>query len=330
MTLNTTTRPYEVQAGSPLVLDADAVRSLLPKLNVRQLLEDMFRSRAEGRAVQPPQTLTLFPEGAGDFISYLGVLGNAGVFGVKMSPYIKTDGRPIISAWTSLMSMHTGQPLLWCDSALLTVERTAGATALAIDYLAPVHSKRLALIGCGAVGQAHLKHVAKLRVWSEIRVYAADMNDAIRAAMTQIDTRVTVSDDTMHCIADADVVMLCTSSATPVISIDDLNRPALITSISTNAVNAHEIPPAALHQMDVFCDDKQTTPASAGEMVLATQLHNWDPIAVHGDLADLASGKVSRPTYDKPVFFRSIGLGLEDVAIAHALLELAQQSSPNQ
>jgi L-arginine dehydrogenase len=31
---------------------------------------------------------------------------------------------------------------------------------------------------------------------------------------------------------------------------------------------------------------------------------------------------VQRPDYDRPVFFRSIGLGLEDIALANAIYRL--------
>ena len=118
-----------------------------------------------------------------------------------------------------------------------------------------------------------------------------------------------------QCVLNADVIMLCTSSATPVLHIEDLNKPVLITSISTNAVNAHEIPPPSLQHMDVYCDNKQSTPDSAGEMVLATKQGTWNREKIIGDLADLVSGRCAKPDYQRHVFFRSIGMGLEDVAI---------------
>lgn len=74
----------------------------------------------------------------------------AEVFGAKLSPYIVTGGRPIVTAWTALMSMRTGQPLMWCDAGLQTVERTAGTTALAVDCLAPGTARRLAIVGATA------------------------------------------------------------------------------------------------------------------------------------------------------------------------------------
>jgi L-arginine dehydrogenase len=116
--------------------------------------------------------------------------------------------------------------------------------------------------------------------------------------------------------------MLCTSSAGPVIDPSRLSKAALITSISTNAPRAHEVPPQSLNDMQVFCDYRLTTPGSAGEMLIAGEQHGWDKNALVGDLADLLSGKVQRPDYDRHVYFRSIGLGLEDIALANAIYRL--------
>ncbi|WP_296663671.1 ornithine cyclodeaminase family protein [Paraburkholderia sp.] len=311
--------------AAPLVVDAAQVRAALPSLDVRGELTRLFASLGRGDAVQPPQTLALFPKQAGDFITYLGVLAEAGVFGAKLSPYIAgADGQPpVITAWTALMSMKTGQPLMWCDSALLTTERTAGTTALAIDQLAPREAKRLAVIGSGAVALAHIRHAAPLRAWESIRVYSPTLagNAQRHAQLRTLDARASVTETTEACVRDADVVMLCTSSGKPVLALDALTKPALITSISTNVAYAHEIDPAALPTLDVYCDYRHTTPQSAGEMVLAAREHGWSPDAIAGDLAELANDACPRPAYARHAFFRSIGLGLEDMAVANALYE---------
>lgn len=308
-------------AGAPWVVPEEQVRALLPRLEVRQALQALFRALGNEQAVQPPQSLTLFPQGAGDFITYLGVLSDAGVFGAKLSPYIVTPGRPVITAWTLLMSMATGAPLLLCDAALLTVERTAGTTALAIDHLAPPQGRRLALVGAGPVAVAHLRHTRTLRDWRQIHVWSPGLavNATRRAELEALDPRITVQASRAACVADADVVMLCTSSGTPVLDLQELTRPALVTSISTNAPQAHELDPAALAGMEVYCDYRRTTPGTAGEMVLAAQRHGWSAASVVGDLADLAHGRCAIPDGSRHVFFRSVGLGLEDVAMAHAL-----------
>ncbi|MGF6839340.1 L-arginine dehydrogenase [Paraburkholderia youngii] len=307
----------------PLIVDQQTVREALPHLDVRSVLAQMFRALGSHMAVQPPQTLTLFPQNAGDFITYLGVMADAKVFGAKLSPYIVTQAKPIITAWTALMSMETGQPLMWCDSGLLTIERTAGATALAVQQLAADHARQLAIVGAGAVGRAHVRHLASTRPWQSIRVFSPGLaNDTEkRAQLAALDERVSICARIEDCVADADVVALCTSSGTPVLHENMLGKPALITSISTNVANAHEIPPAWLADMDVYCDYRHTTPASAGEMKLASQHHGWRPEAVLGDLSELMCGEATKPSYRKHAFFRSIGLGLEDVAIAYELFK---------
>ncbi|KPN92667.1 ornithine cyclodeaminase family protein [Pseudomonas nunensis] len=312
-------------SSTPYVINQLQARELLAQVDVPQILRKLFRDLAAGQAVQPAQQLVEFPQGAGDFINYLGVLAEDGVYGVKTSPYIVREQGPLVTAWTLLMSMQTGQPLLLCDAGELTTARTAATTAVAVDALAPLNARRLAIIGSGKVAQAHLHYVKNLREWQSISLYSPSLSELAPEALAQLtslDSRLTLVDSREAAIQDADVIMLCTSSAGPVIDPATLTKPALITSISTNAPRAHEVPPQSLNDMQVFCDYRQTTPGSAGEMLIAVEQHGWDKDAIVGDLPDLLSEKVQRPGYDRHVFFRSIGLGLEDIALANALYRL--------
>jgi L-arginine dehydrogenase len=96
----------------------------------------------------------------------------------------------------------------------------------------------------------------------------------------------------------------------------------LVTSISTNVANAHEVDPAFLTTAEVYCDYRATTPGSAGEMKLAAEA-GWQPDSIRGDLAELQVEACKTPSGDKPVFFRSIGLGLEDIFMARAVYDAA-------
>lgn len=309
-------------SSSPHVIHSAQAHELLAQVDVPQILRKLFRDLAAGQAVQPAQQWVEFPHAAGDFINYLGVLAEDGVYGVKTSPYIVREQGPLVTAWTLLMSMQTGQPVLLCDASELTTARTAATTALAVDALAPLAARRLAIIGSGKVAQAHLHYVKGFRDWQSISVFSPSLVNASADAIAHIkhlDPRVNITHSCEAAVADADVILLCTSSAGPVLDPACLSKPALITSISTNAPRAHEVPPQSLSAMQVFCDYRQTTPGSAGEMLIAAEQHGWDPRTVVGDLPELLSEQVPRPTYDRHVFFRSIGLGLEDIALAHAL-----------
>ncbi|MBA1376545.1 ornithine cyclodeaminase family protein [Pseudomonas brassicacearum] len=311
--------------STPHVMTQAQARALLENVDVPQILRKLFRDLAAGQAVQPSQQLVVFPQGAGDFINYLGVLAEDQVYGVKTSPYIVREQGPLVTAWTLLMSMQTGQPLLLCDAAELTTVRTAATTAVAVDALAPLKAKRLAVIGSGAVARAHVQYVKGLRDWQAISLYSPGLKARSAeqlASITSLDPRLQLVDTLEAALHDVDVVMLCTSSAKAVFDPQTLGKPALITSISTNAPRAHEIPPERLNDMDVFCDYRQTTPGSAGEMLIAAEQHGWEPSSIVGDLPELLSERVARPNFERHVFFRSIGLGLEDVALANALYRL--------
>src|SRR5471032_550900 len=314
--------PEPTMPSTPYVITQPQACELLAQVDVPKILRKLFRDLAAGQAVQPAQQLVEFPKGAGDFINYLGVLAEDGVYGVKTSPYIVREQGPLVTAWTLLMSMQTGQPLLLCDAGELTTARTAATTAVAVDALTSLDAKRLAIVGSGPVAQAHLHYARGLRDWQDISLYSPNVNAEKCARLIDIEPRLRIAEHLEQALENADVILLCTSSATPVIDPGQLRKPTLITSISTNAPRAHEVPPECLEHMHVFCDYRQTTPGAAGEMLIAGERHGWDKRTIVGDLPELLSDMAQRPDYDRPVFFRSIGLGLEDIALANALYQI--------
>lgn len=312
----------------PLVLNAAAVSDLLPEVDALQAMRDLFQELGQGKAVQPAQTLTLLPGDQGDFITYQGASTGAQMFGAKLSPYLPQPEGAVITAWTLLMSAENGQPLMLCDSGRLTTERTAATTALAVDHLAGKEASKLAIIGSGAVAEAHLRHTLALRQWEQITVFSPSLGEQSerQAAWLEMDARVGIATSAAAAIAEADVVMLCTSSGQPVIETADLAAGTLVTSISTNVANAHEVDPAFLNAAEVYCDYRATTPSSAGEMRLAAEA-GWNAQEIKGDLAELQTDNCAVPSGQAPVFFRSIGLGLEDIFMARAVYQAAQKTS---
>nr|WP_314422084.1 ornithine cyclodeaminase family protein [uncultured Erwinia sp.] len=310
------------------IVTAERTAALLKNIDVMAALRRVFTHLAHGEAVQPAQKVVLLPDCKGDFINYFGVDMAQRRLGVKISPYLVTPDKPLITAWTLLMSAESGMPLMLCDASLLTVERTAATTALAVDLLAPPEARTLTLIGSGAVGRAHLRYVLALRDWREIRVLSrgsAPGADELSRELGLPQGLLKICTRAEEALKNCDVLMLCTSSATPVVEMANLTRPCLITSISTNAPGAHEILPAALNAMDVYCDYRQTTPDSAGEMVRAAAEHGWSRADIRGDLPELVTQACSKPDYSRHVFFRSLGLGLEDLAVADAMLTYLNQ-----
>lgn len=298
------------------MLLADDVPAL-PVERVQALVRGAFAQLADGRAVQPLQVVTDLP-GGGDVIAYQAVLAESEVYAVKVSPYLpQSEGKAIVTAWTLLLSTRTGEPALLVDSGSLTTERTAATTAVAVDLLARPGASTLAVIGLGKVGRAHLRHVRGLRDFTDVRVFSrsADSGDVADLDNVRLTT-------TAQGAADgADVVLLCTSAADAVIDVTALPEGTLVTSVSTNAPMAREIDPAALARLDVYADLAPAAFAAAGEMRIAAAKHGFTEADIRGDLSGLIAGAAPAPTGDRPVFFRSVGLGIEDAAVAVAVME---------
>ncbi|MBF8185349.1 ornithine cyclodeaminase family protein [Nonomuraea sp. K274] len=304
--------------GIPMIVDASG--PVLSEAAVQALVREAFAQLAAGRAVQPQQVVTDLPDG-GDVIAYQAVLADAGVYAVKVSPYLpQPQGKAIVTAWTLLLSTRTGQPLLLADAGRLTTERTAATTALAIDLLSRSDARSLAVVGLGPVGRAHLRHARAVRAFDDVRLYSRTATEADLDGLAGLG-EVRLAGTADEAAEGADVVLLCTSAAAPVIDVRRLSPGTLVTSISTNAPMAHEIDPAALPDLDVYADHAPGAYAAAGDMRIATAEHGFTLQAIRGDLAGLVSGSAPAPTGDKPVFFRSVGLGIEDAAVALAVLE---------
>jgi L-arginine dehydrogenase len=296
----------------------------LPEAVVQAAVRQAFEQLAAGRAVQPQQVLTDLPDG-GDVIAYQAVLADAGVYAVKVSPYLpQPGGKALVTAWTLLMSTRTGQPLLLADSARLTTERTAATTALAVDLLARPGARRLAVIGLGPVGRAHLRHARAVRRFAEVTVWSRTATEADLDGLGG-DVRLAASAD--EAADGADAVLLCTSAAAPVLDARRVAAGSLITSVSTNAPMAREIDPAALGDLDVYADYAPAAFAAAGEMRLAAAGYGFTLGAIRGDLPGLLAGTAPAPTGAAPVFFRSVGLGIEDAAVALAVLQAMEAES---
>jgi L-arginine dehydrogenase len=309
------------------ILDADQVAQAVASIDVMNVLREAFVGLADGSCVQPQQTVAELPGAAGDAIYYPAVTGHGDSIGVTVSPFLAglaEAGQPPVTAYTLLLSIENGLPTLLCDSMPLIAARTGATTALAVSRLATDAHRRLAIVGAGPIAESHARFATKARTWDSIAVHSRTIDDpasaARRKAMAAAAPGATFVTSLDEAASDADVVMLCTSSANPVLDPMTLRAGALVTSVSTDGPNAHEVPPAAIPSMDVYCDYRATTPHAAGEMVLAAERHGWSPDSVVADLPELLSGR-KKPTGDpaRVSFFRSIGLGIEDIALAALL-----------
>ncbi|MFI8239318.1 ornithine cyclodeaminase family protein [Streptomyces sp. NPDC085866] len=281
-------------------------------------LREAFGDPSHSEVAGPGQFVVDLPDG-GDVIHYPAVLPGAGVYAVKVSPYLpQAAGPAVVTAWTMLVSLASGQPVALLDASGLTVERTAATTVLAADHLLPPDARSAAVIGYGRVGRAHARYLRHVRPGMTVRAYSPLRPECV-------DDGVEAVDGIQEALAGADLVMLCTSAADDVVDPRTLAPGVVVTSISTNAPGAREIPPAAVPELEVYLDARTTLDVATELVQAATS--GWDPTAVRGDLAGLVADKARRPSGQRPVYFRSVGLGIEDAAVAWAAYEYDNETT---
>lgn len=296
---------------------------------VLEAVQSAFESRGAGHAEQPTQTVVRLPDGEGDCIFYPGYVRSAGAFGVKVSPYLQARirrGLGPVTAFTLLVNAETGLPELLVDSMRLTTERTAATTLLGVrEIMSDRPPKRIGIVGSGSIGRSHARYAHFCYPQARVAIYSPSLSGTTevgRHRRQSIDSEcpfaVIASD--VGDVLDADVVMLCTSSGTPVIDVDATPRHCLISSVGTNIPDTHEIDWRRLVDLDVYCDYRQTCPGTAGDMTLATQAKMWSSNHVLGDIPELLRGS-ARPSTSRRAYFRATGLALEDIAVARLIAQ---------
>lgn len=287
-------------------------------------LREAFRGLASGDCVQPSQTVIVLPDNQGDCIYYSAYVGSAAAIGVKASPYLEARldaGLPPVTAYTLVLDAVDGTPRLLVDSVTLTIERTAATTLLAVEQLTGSRvPATIGIVGTGSIGRGHARYArmlfprAKIMMFSPTAATDNQDGDERRATIVAEVPQATVVSSLEEAIATSDVVMLCTSSGTPVVDIDRLPATCLVTSVGTNVPDAHELDWRRLPEFMVYCDYRETCPNTAGDMRLAQDAGVWRADSVRADLPELLTG--ARPDVTGRRYFRATGLAVEDITIA--------------
>jgi len=304
----------------------EMIDGVLGAADAQQVLTDAFTRFGQGRAAMQPRMRT---EAGGTKLSTLGaVIPDQGVAGAKV--YTTIDGQ--FNFVILLFSSVDGRPLASFDAAAITRLRTAASSVIASRHLARPGSKRLALFGAGTQGWAHAVQLAAAYQLDEIRVCdpfaRAGLADELQRACGVA---------VRHCSAaaaldGADIVVTASRSKTALFSGDQLAPGSFVAAVGSSLPHTRELDDRALQRASIVALDwaEQTT-REAGDLVLA------DPAVLPAgklvDLSDLLTGRAAgRQNDDEITIYKSVGVGLQDVALAglawQRLSADARQASP--
>lgn len=251
--------------------------------------------------------------GGGVRLSTMGaVLPDQEIAGAKI--YTTIDGAFTFAI--VLFSTTTGALLATFDANAITGLRTAACSVLAARHLARADSATLAIFGVGVQGRAHATQLAAAFPIRDILLVSQRDDPAIAAevaAETGVATRLAT---TAEALAAADIVVTASRSKTPLFAGDDIRPGTFIAAVGSSLPTSRELDDAALVRAHRIAVEWRTQSLrEAGELVLAAP-GSVDPAKIV-ELGELIAGTApGRTSADEITLYKSVGVGLEDVAIA--------------
>jgi len=245
-------------------------------------------------------------------LSTLGaVLPQQGVVGAKVYTTIAGQFNFVIL----LFSAIDGRPLATFDAGAITRLRTAATSVVAAKFLAKRDAHKLALFGAGQQGIEHATQFCGAFPIDEISLvdpYAGGdiVNTLERACGVPVSLR-----EPNDAVRSADIVVTASRSPTPLFCGVSLKAGCFVAAIGSSLPHTRELDDDALQRASlVVVDWRLQALKEAGDLVLARPGSLPDEKVV--DLAQVVLGKTKRSSSDDIVIYKSVGIGLQDVALA--------------
>jgi ornithine cyclodeaminase/alanine dehydrogenase-like protein (mu-crystallin family) len=291
------------------LLGDDDVRHLQPDEAARAMREAL-RSHTEGSYLSPPRLSMTFGEnrvlfGAGG--------GPDGAMGLRISGTAASPLEHVTVTW--LPSGEVDAVILGNE---LGARRTGAVAAVAADLLAAPGALRVGILGSGRNGWAQVWGLTGVRPITELRIYSPTASHRTlfaERARLELGLEARAVDTAREAVEGMDVVVLCTTSRTPIMESSWVSAGAHVASIGAKSTSAHEAPAELLERMSQVVSD---APAELDSPF--PDLANL-PLVSLGEL--LTSPESVRRTGDVSLFLYS-GLGGADAAFARAVSESAR------
>jgi ornithine cyclodeaminase/alanine dehydrogenase-like protein (mu-crystallin family) len=314
----------------------DVLAALTPE-GCADAMAAVLAGHARGETYLPLRSVMRPPAAAG----FMGLMpgwrgphdGQAAAFGLKaicLMPGNPARGLDAHQGLVALFDGETGVPAAILDASAVTEVRTAAVTAVATGLLARRDARALGILGAGVQARSHLRALARLRDFEQVRVYAptrAHAEDLVEQASVARG-KLSVAGSAEEAVRDADVVVVATSAREPVLARAWLKPGTHVNAVGASTPQAREIDTATVAASALFCDSRESLRNEAGEFQLAVR-EGVIPGEEHvrAELGELLTGSApGRRDGTELTLFRSLGLAIEDLAAAeHAVASARAQ-----
>jgi len=287
-------------------------------------LRQGFIDYARGQAYSAPITNIDLPASRGEMHVKPGYLEQTADICVKVVTCFYDNprmGLPTRDGCIVVADRRNGRmKALLADGGLITDMRTAGASAVAVDFLQRRQEIDLGLIGSGTQALWHTRAIAAIRGLRSVRVWGRDTGKA-QALCDRIaqELNVAAAPAPLSAALNSDVIVTATPARDPIIGNHALKVGAVIVAMGADAVGKRELGEEAIRRVAQFVADDAVQCRKYGEL-------QWLPEERPAlELGRLLSGQERYQADDSDVVvYDSTGLGFQDAVGAHLALKALQ------
>jgi alanine dehydrogenase len=207
--------------------------------------------------------------------------------------------------------------------------RTGAASAVATEKMARPGASKVALVGTGKQARTQALAIGAIGMLKELAVAARDRTklDKFCAQLAkELGAPVRAAVSVEDAAAGADIVITATGSAEPVLNQAWLAAGAHVNAIGANAANRREIDAdCVLKASLVVTDHIEQAKVEAGEFIELAKAGKFDWGRVK-PLHQIVTGPAITRDPKAHTLFKSLGVGLEDVAAASIIYDRAMAS----
>lgn len=251
---------------------------------------------------------------------------SAGVKLMTVFPGNAAQGLPAVMGAYLLLDGKTGAPRALIDGPMLTVKRTAAASALASRYLSRPDCERLLMIGTGSLAPYLITAHATVRPICNVLIWGRNPEKAERLAkrLNRRDFRVDFTTDLEAAAQGADIISCATLSPDPLLEGRWLRPGQHVDLVGGFHPDMRESDDEVVRRARIFVDTREGALRDAGDLLLPIREGVLDPEDIAGDLFDMTRGeRAGRRYYDQITLFKSVGTAIEDLAAAQLTFERA-------
>ncbi|CAN5434518.1 ornithine cyclodeaminase family protein [soil metagenome] len=207
--------------------------------------------------------------------------------------------------------------------------RTGAASGVATKKLARTNANTVGILGAGGQAMTQLEAICKVRTIRVAKVYTRNVERAKEFASemsTKCGTKVIAVTSAEDAVREMDIVVTATSSREPVLKGEWLPPGCHVNLIGSNYLSKAEADVEVFRRATLItADSKEQARLEAGDFVAAMEagVFGWSDVL---EFCHVLTGRYpGRESETDITVFKSLGLGIEDIAVAVKVVEQMQR-----